>query len=212
MSGKTNGVCKFSQPKRCLVYMRWGNKLEKGCKDESCAKLHPQLCPKSLDLKCLDQACPHKLHTIKCIRAKHDKVKSAFVKPGAKSVKSGRPVKAGTGLRDGGKSNHCGCRNSHPAHKPTYAQAARRNTSGQGGVSRGCLCKYPLSTVVHGSKESGKAGCQCDNSPATTSQNNQGFPWSTVQQPMLEAYMEKVVKESMEKLVKQLLTANARQA
>ena len=70
ISGKTNGDCLSSHPRRCAVYMRWGDKVAKGCKDESCSKLHPEMCPKSLDLKCVDKSCPHKLHTKKCIRSR----------------------------------------------------------------------------------------------------------------------------------------------
>ena len=54
------------------------------------------------------------------------------------------------------------------------------------------------------------ADCHCSSAPAPS--NNQGFPRMTVQQPLLEAYMERVVRESMEKVVQQLLTANASQS
>ena len=39
-----------------------------GCNQPECDKIHPKLCPKSLDLKCLDTNCPFKLHTVKCVR------------------------------------------------------------------------------------------------------------------------------------------------
>ena len=58
--------------------------------------------------------------------------------------------------------------------------------------------------------QAAKVDCQCGSEPV--SNNFQGFPRMTVQQPLLEAYMERVVRESMEKLVQQLLTANASQS
>ena len=49
--------------------MTWGDKHEKGCKSETepCQFSHPPVCPKSLDLECLDWRC-EKLHTRKCKR------------------------------------------------------------------------------------------------------------------------------------------------
>ena len=48
--------------------MKWGSKHANGCKDLSCPRVHPQLCLKSLDLKCLDKQCPVRLHASKCVR------------------------------------------------------------------------------------------------------------------------------------------------
>ena len=48
--------------------MKWGSKGEKGCKSQTCDKIHPKVCIRSLDLKCLDFECPFKLHTFKCVR------------------------------------------------------------------------------------------------------------------------------------------------
>ena len=69
ISGKTGGICCDNHPKRCMPYMRWGNKSDKGCSGITCGKSHPTLCPKSLDLRCLDGQCPWKLHTHRCTRA-----------------------------------------------------------------------------------------------------------------------------------------------
>ena len=69
LSGKTEGICPDNHPKRCMPYMKWGNKSEKGCSGTTCGKCHPTLCPKSLDLKCLDRQCPWTLHTHRCMRA-----------------------------------------------------------------------------------------------------------------------------------------------
>ena len=87
----------------------------------------------------------------------------------------------------------------------------------QGGIHAVCKCNKPAPSCTDCSSQAGqqtgeKSNCQPGSAAASSSNDIQGFPWSTVQQPMLEAYMEKVVKESMEKLVRQLLTANARQA
>ena len=71
MSGKKNGVCKYLHRARCNNYMKWGDKVDKGCKKVPCEKLHPLVCPRSLDLKCLEKSCDVKLHTRKCQRSKH---------------------------------------------------------------------------------------------------------------------------------------------
>ena len=69
ISGRTNGSCPDKHPKRCMPYMRWGSKHERGCSGTTCGKLHPTVCPKSLNLKCFDRLCPWKLHTQRCLRA-----------------------------------------------------------------------------------------------------------------------------------------------
>ena len=63
MSGKHNGVCKYQHRARCSTYMKWGDRVGKGCKKVPCEKLHPLVCPRSLDLKCLEKNCDVKLHT-----------------------------------------------------------------------------------------------------------------------------------------------------
>ena len=68
ISGKINGVCDMLHPKRCNRYLKWGSKHENGCNLSSCEKAHPVLCPKSLDLQCVDESCLYKLHTQKCVR------------------------------------------------------------------------------------------------------------------------------------------------
>ena len=59
--------------------MKWGNKHKNGCLSD-CGKVHPLLCPKFLDLKCVDKPCSYKLHTLKCVR--HDQVSAAGAAPG----------------------------------------------------------------------------------------------------------------------------------
>ena len=48
--------------------MKWGDKAPNGCKKVPCDKLHPQVCPRSLDLTCLEVNCDLKLHVKKCVR------------------------------------------------------------------------------------------------------------------------------------------------
>ena len=69
ISGRTGGTCPDRHPKRCMPYMRWGNRSERGCSGTTCGKAHPTLCPKSQDLRCLDRICPWKLHTHRCVRS-----------------------------------------------------------------------------------------------------------------------------------------------
>ena len=66
--GKTNGGCQRLHRKRCSKFMKWGNKGENGCKVVHCDRVHPTLCIRSLDLKCLVKDCSAKLHTFKCKR------------------------------------------------------------------------------------------------------------------------------------------------
>ena len=68
MSGKTGGTCSGKHRKRCNKFLTWGDKHDKGCKEETCEFLHPVLCVKSLDMECLDEKCQAKLHTRKCKR------------------------------------------------------------------------------------------------------------------------------------------------
>jgi hypothetical protein len=70
ISGKKGGVCTAVHRKRCSRFMRWGSKVVKGCKEVSCANLHPSVCPASLGLLCTDQSCVFKVHVYKCKRSK----------------------------------------------------------------------------------------------------------------------------------------------
>ena len=55
VSHPPNDSCLFLHRKRCSVFMKWGNKGERGCEKDPCDKLHPTVCQKSLDLECLDR-------------------------------------------------------------------------------------------------------------------------------------------------------------
>ena len=69
ISGKSDGGCQRQHRKRCLKFMKWGNKGENGCKVKKCDRAHPVLCVRSLDLKCYVKECPNRLHTLKCKRS-----------------------------------------------------------------------------------------------------------------------------------------------
>ena len=69
ISGKAKGGCKNYHRKICPKFLKWGDRNDKGCSDGDCSKVHPLVCRKSLDLKCFDRACTHKLHIQKCKRA-----------------------------------------------------------------------------------------------------------------------------------------------
>ena len=62
ISGKRNGICKYFHGKLCQKFMKWGNKHEYGCKADPCPKIHPSVCPNSLNLLCEDKECKFKLH------------------------------------------------------------------------------------------------------------------------------------------------------
>ena len=68
ISGKSGGNCPDKHPKRCALYIRWGDRDGRGCSGTTCGKAHPTLCPNSLDLKCFDRHCSWRLHTERCQR------------------------------------------------------------------------------------------------------------------------------------------------
>ena len=104
-SGKKDGQCKYSHRPRCNKYMKWGDKSVNGCKNVPCGKLHPLMCPRSLDLKCFEKTCDVKLHTRKCRRAKPPQSDPA--KTGNGGVKkasletASKPVASQTGSKEG---------------------------------------------------------------------------------------------------------------
>jgi hypothetical protein len=91
ISGRKDGVCKDRHRKWCSQYMKWGDRGEKGCSVQECEMLHPELCPRSLLLKCVDQNCPHRLHTLKCVRAK--KKSEPLLTNQAKAKETAKPKK-----------------------------------------------------------------------------------------------------------------------
>ena len=180
--------------------MRWGDELAKGCKNTECPKLHPPLCPKSLNLKCLDRKCQYKMHTRKCIRSTPAPIpgKPETTRPGSKQ-QGGRPSYSQVAAKQQFQPNRCKC---------GTASTSTKQSRGQHRPCSQCPCSGPIQSSGYSDKckSTDSVNCQCN----AASVSNQGFPWTTVQQPMLEAYMERVVKESIEKLVRQLLTASTR--
>ena len=85
--------------------MKWGDKSVNGCKSVPCDKLHPLLCPRSLDLKCFEKTCDVKLHTRKCKRARP--TISDPAKTGNRAVKKApigtapKPAASQTGPKEG---------------------------------------------------------------------------------------------------------------
>ena len=137
---------------------------------------------KVLGLKCIVKSCPHKLHTKKCIRSRHGQAPTtapAQVPAHIGGYQRRGPVPLGGAGK--AKPKTCTCR------KSSYAQVAGNNTQ---------QCRHTPTGKAH------------SDSSSQVASNTLGFPQMTVQQPLLEAYMERLVKESMEKVVKQMLTAN----
>jgi hypothetical protein len=122
MSGKKNGVCKYLHKPRCNTYMKWGDKVDKGCKKVTCDKLHPLVCPRSLDLKCLEKSCDVKLHTRKCQRSKHRGVKGDQSSAGSRDTggQGSKPVVT----KPKHPNNAQGQDKSSVQHNLGYSQAA----------------------------------------------------------------------------------------
>ena len=129
MSGKKNGVCKYLHKPRCNTYMKWGDKVDKGCKKVPCDKLHPLVCPRSLDLKCLEKSCDVKLHTRKCQRSKHSGVKGDQPSAGSRDTTSGQGRRP-TVSKPKPTNNDKGQDSSDVQHNPGYSQAAYQGWAG----------------------------------------------------------------------------------
>ena len=144
VSGKSNGGCSELHSKRCSKYMRWGSKHEKGCSSSTCEFVHPFLCPKSLDLKCTDQACPYKLHTLKCRR--YETGNRSYT-PGHRPDQFG----AGQGVHNSGGVRHYGqSANYGTSRRPAWPgghQPQPAWSSGQQQSSAGWGRSYPYPAV-----------------------------------------------------------------
>ena len=126
MSGKKNGVCQYLHRARCSRYMKWGDKVDKGCHKVPCEKLHPLVCPRSLDLKCLASNCDVKLHTRKCQRPSHTKGGGGGDNRHDRTRGGGGShIRGGVGVqREGGR---------HTAHhQPRGPRMERDNSGGKG--------------------------------------------------------------------------------
>ena len=196
ISGKREGNCEKKHRKRCPKYMNWGNRVEKGCKEGSnCQFLHPVLCEKSLDLKCLDPNCASKQHTRKCERSRTPgghgqrdiRVDRGERGPGRGDRGSGRGDR-GPGRGDRGPGHGVPPRGDRgparrggvPAHGDRGARGAPRGNRGDDQDA--------------GRRRNGNTGGQTPWSrppPCVQSQDQQVFQGTTVQQ-MLEAHMQMV--------------------
>ena len=198
ISGKRGGVCTAVHRKRCARFMRWGSMAVKGCKEISCANLHPAVCPASLNLLCTDQSCAYKVHVYKCKRRKtgsSDKPnKTARASGSSKDQSVGakkhvkrpkiRPKDGLSGGKPSDKASDCAAAKCHaatachagPATDCVASAACHGNSCGRGADS-----EYPGQTK------------HVQAQPEAV-----GFQTATVQ-PMLEAWMEGVKKEMIQK-------------
>ena len=190
ISGKRGGVCTAAHRKRCSRFLRWGNRSERGCKVVSCPKLHPIVCPASLDLVCNDQRCDFKIHTYKCNR----KIPTS-VKPKQTATKAGREQtqnksQAGTSQRSKVARNP-GVQSSVHV-QPSPGCCAPRPTTTPSVQASAC---WQASLNRHGQSHAGAAPSQTCHSayqghhaagPAHSLDQGVGFHQMTVQ-PVLEA-------------------------
>ena len=182
ISGKLNGVCDKKHPKRCNKYMKWGSKHVNGCNHLECDKLHPILCPKSLDLKCVDTNCSYKLHTLKCVRQLPCRpVPTQQAQQGPQGQSGGQGYQGGVVSPAGGRLS-----STQPSNSDTTGQFLRKGGSASqsqlGQLNQGNI--YPwMNHPPPGYTRSGL--------PHPVTQNFQGM---TVQH-LLETYMRSIQQE-----------------
>ena len=202
ISGKKGGICSAVHRKRCSKFMRWGNKSQKGCKNESCPDLHPQLCPASMDLLCTNPQCGYKLHVQRCKR----KAMTDRTVPG---VPGGRPPntahKSGHVKGKSDKNKNKAGQSATGSKKPKKAQLSE--SDGQTRQGSGC-CVTGRSPVDQGqggqcnASDHGSNGGQAaegalpEAPKVLPTQCSQGFQSPTVQHS-LEAWLENVKREMM---------------
>ena len=155
-----------------MPYMKWGNKSEKGCSGTTCGKCHPTLCPKSLDLRCLDRQCPWKLHTYRCSRADSGTRRGGSRdQTGNDWIRVDRNGRGGKGQRGGG----------HLAGQDSRAGG------GAGQYDRTGTAGHHRQMGSAGQHRQGGGGVP-QHAPSTTQSaawNNQGFQGMTAQQHLL---------------------------
>ena len=203
ISGKVNGICSGVHKKRCNKYMKWGSEHEKGCKD--CDKVHPMLCPRSLQLKCLDQACVYKLHTSKCVRKEPVPVVTAATGAGQNLAGAGHSLAGAAGHILAGTGHSPAWGTQSTAH--SKAGAAVTRGGGQGAYGHHSHYQYsipppPYSRAGLGTQSSATSGYQGQ-------QNNSDFQGMTVQH-LLEAqaihFQQELAKQKEEvRIVQQQL-------
>ena len=167
--------------------MKWGNKGPKGCKG-GCNKLHPKVCPKSLDLLCADQNCTYKIHVYKCKRNSRASERSVPQKhsdrPGHITQQSGKDNRHGRGAQSATSQGSAGIGKVHWQDQSC------------GGTARASPAPTPCCQPSHGHGHvqpvSEHGGLGMPVFPG------QGFQVPTVQ-PMLEAWLEGVKKDLSQK-------------
>ena len=194
ISGKRGGVCPLAHKKMCRTFMKWGDRGDKGCKKSPCDRVHPVVCTRSLNLECLVDRCPSRIHIQRCRRrSRHP--------PGATGPRfnhhGGGGHQGGGGQHHGGGGQH----NSGGYHQAGYpGQRGRGGQAGyqDGGQHGGNLQGHKRSGGwgSHG----GGGGLQPDRGspPVWDQQQQQGFDSKTVQQ-LLEAYVAGVRREMQER-------------
>ena len=150
-------MCTSVHRKRCSKFLRWGSKAERGCKELSCPKLHPVMCPASLDLLCTRTNCKYKLHVQRCRRKAKPAVNTGnanhdipATRAGGKSGgKSGAKHSAKSGAKSGAKSKHSSPRLGL-GREPAGKQADKRAET----PLSGCPPKVGCDHTVDGPSES----------------------------------------------------------
>ena len=178
VSGKSNGGCKNAHRKRCVKFMKWGNRSSKGCSDAKCEFLHPLLCGKSLELKCLDKACPYRLHTQKCQRL-------------PTSASGGQP---GRGTASQGQGQH----GNNKFQSRYFRNGAGINPWQNNNIPSSSAARFGSAALPGSAAQPGSA-IQSGRGAQSEQQPEQSFQDLTVQ-PKLEAYMSKLRQEMREEV------------
>ena len=173
--------------------MKWGSKSEKGCNRRDCDKARPLLCPKSLDMKCVDQACSFKPHILKCARQEPVHVQGNAAGGGQHShgVLEGGPDWRSLEANQAIGQSVGGPQDQHPGH-PLHdlgntrtsiqtGQNSRPHQAVYGGVSPGQLFILPPPNYARAG-----LGGHAVGYPAQQNHQHPSFQGLTVQQ-LLEA-------------------------
>ena len=210
ISGRRGGVCTAVHRKRCTQFLRWGSKGTKGCKGDTCSKLHPLVCPASLDLLCTKQGCDYKVHVSKCKRKtrqpsyidrpkNNSKKHSDKHKMRAADQRNAGGVHPSTGQAAGGKGGQpredCSTCSRHAVGTAAGCHTSCCNTAS---VDQ-CSCRTNTGTTKQAGGDSGNPPGGLSGQGQTFQNLPQGgFQLPTVQ-PMLETWMESVRKDMLQK-------------
>ena len=203
ISGRRGGVCTAVHRKRCTQFLRWGSKGSKGCKGDTCNKLHPLVCPASLDLLCTNQSCSYNIHVNKCKRKARPPSYNPQVSAAAGKRQGKQPSdRPGPGKPSGGRK----IRPMSGIKCSECDQAGRGSQSANAGSRTDRISAK--SSTVKGGGDNGQACCQPSNQADLVSsvtdkcvhgqEQSLGFQVPTVQ-PLLETWLEGVRKEMNQK-------------